>query len=204
MDHRTQWNDRFSSTSDYVFGTTPNLFLTQQAHRLDPGSHILAVADGEGRNGVWLAQQGHDVTGIDISERGQEKATKLAAERGVTLDLRLADVGNWDWPEAEYDAVVAIFIQFADPAMRERIFTGMKRATKPGGLILMQGYRPEQIGYGTGGPPTPDNMYTEELLRSAFADWTIEHLAVHDSEIEEGPGHKGISALIDLVARKPS
>ncbi len=203
MDHRTQWNDRFSPP-DYVFGTAPNAFLTQQAHRLAPGSRILAVADGEGRDGVWLAQQGHDVTGIDISERGQEKAARLAAERGVTLDLRLIDVGNWDWPEAAYDAVVAIFIQFADPAMRERIFTGMKRATRPGGLLLMQGYRPEQIGYGTGGPSAVENLYTEALLRAAFADWTIEHLETHDSEIEEGPGHKGMSALIDLAARKPA
>lgn len=203
MDHRTQWNSRFSA-QDYIFGTAPNRFLTEQAHRIAPASSVLAVADGEGRNGVWLAQQGHAVTGIDISEVGQEKAAKLAAERGVTLDLKLVDVGNWDWPEAAYDAVVAIFIQFADPAMRERIFTGMKRATKPGGLILMQGYRPEQIGYGTGGPSAVENLYTEELLRTAFDGWTTEHLEAHDSAIEEGAGHKGMSALIDIVARKPA
>jgi hypothetical protein len=98
---------------------------------------------------------------------------------------------------------VAIFIQFADPEFRARIFAGMQQATKPGGLILLQGYRPEQIAYGTGGPPIPENLYTETLLREAFAGWTIEHLASHDSVIEEGAGHSGLSALIDLVARKP-
>ena len=98
---------------------------------------------------------------------------------------------------------MAIFIQFADPEFRTRIFAGMQQATKPGGLILLQGYRPEQIAYGTGGPPTPENLYTETLLREAFAGWTIEHLASHDSVIEEGAGHSGLSALIDLVARKP-
>lgn len=203
MDHRTQWNDRFSA-DHYIFGTEPNQFLTEQAHRLAPGASVLAVADGEGRNGVWLTQQGHKVTAIDISEIGQEKAAKLAAERGVTLDLRLVDVANWDWPENAFDAVVAIFIQFADPAMRSRIFEGMKRATKPGGLVLLQGYRPEQLAYATGGPKAIDNLYTEALLRDAFAGWTIEHLASHDSEVDEGPGHSGLSALIDIVARKPA
>lgn len=203
MDHRAHWNERFAA-DHYVFGTQPNHFLTEQAHRLAPGSAVLAVADGEGRNGVWLAQQGHHVTGIDISEAGQDKAAKLAAERGVTLDLKLVDVAQWDWPENAYDAVVAIFIQFADPAMRTTLFDGMKRATRPGGCILLQGYRPEQIGYGTGGPRAVENLYTEDLLRSAFADWEIEWLASHDSPVDEGPGHKGLSALIDLVARKPA
>jgi len=100
--------------------------------------------------------------------------------------------------------VVAIFIQSADAALRARIFAGMQRATKPGGLIVLQGYRPEQIAYGTGGPSLLDNLYTEAMLSEAFAGWQIEHFAAHDSVIEEGAGHKGMSALIDLVVRKPS
>ncbi|NBC37192.1 methyltransferase domain-containing protein [Novosphingobium sp. FSY-8] len=202
MNHASQWNARFAA-EDYVFGTEPNLFLTQQAEQLPTEAKVLCVADGEGRNGVWLAALGHDVTSIDIAEVGLAKARKLAQERGVSLDLQQADLATWDWPEGCFDAVVAIFIQFAASSLRTRIFAGMQRATRPGGLILLQGYRPEQIAYGTGGPGMPDNLYTEDMLREAFADWKIEHLASHDSILEEGRGHSGISALIDLVARKP-
>jgi SAM-dependent methyltransferase len=203
MDHARQWNDRFAG-KDYVFGTAPNLFLTQQTALVPAKAKVLCVADGEGRNGVWLAGQSHRVTSIDIAEAGLAKARKLAEDRKVTLDLQQADLATWDWPENSFDAVVAIFIQFADPALRARIFAGMQRATKPGGLILLQGYRPEQIAYGTGGPSLPDNLYTEAMLREAFAGWLIEHFAAHDSVIEEGAGHKGMSALIDLVVRKPA
>lgn len=202
MDHRAQWNERFA-TDDYVFGKAPNAFLTAQAHRLPAQARVLAVADGEGRNGVWLARQGHRVTGVDIAEEGQAKAARLAAEYGVEIDLVLADLATWDWPEAAFDAAVAIFIQFADPALREQIFAGMRKAVRPGGLILLQGYRPEQIAYGTGGPRVAENLYTETMLREAFAGWEILHLAGHDSTIEEGAGHKGMSALIDLVVRRP-
>lgn len=203
MDHAAHWNSRFAAT-DYVFGTEPNLFLTRQAPRLPPASRVLCVADGEGRNGVWLAGQGHHVTAIDIAEEGLVKTRRLARKNGVSLDLRRADLAAWDWPEAGFDAVVAIFIQFADPPFRARLFAGMQKATRPGGLILLQGYRPEQLAYGTGGPRDAANLYTEAMLREAFAGWQIEHLAVHDSVIEEGAGHKGMSALIDMVARKPA
>jgi cyclopropane fatty-acyl-phospholipid synthase-like methyltransferase len=202
VDHRQQWNSHFS-TEDYVFGTRPNAFLEREATRLAPGSSVLAVADGEGRNGVWLAEQGHRVLAVDISEIGQAKAAKLAAERGVSIDLRIADLTMWDWPTAEFDAVVAIFIQFAGPELRDTLFKRMQDAVRPGGRILLEGYRPEQISYGTGGPPHRENMYDEALLRVAFSGWDIEHLAAYDAEIEEGTGHKGLSALIDLVARKP-
>ena len=201
MNHREQWNTRFA-TEDYVFGQAPNRFLTEQAHRLPPKAQILVPADGEGRNGVWLAEQGHRVMSIDISENGQAKAKKLAEQRGAVMDFRIADLAEWDWPEAAFDAIVAIFIQFADPALRSRIFAGMRRALKPGGLLLLEGYRPEQLAYNTGGPRVLENLYTEAMLRQAFADWQIEHLHAHDSAISEGAGHSGMSALIDLVARR--
>lgn len=196
------WNDRFSSP-DYVFGTEPNAFLAQHAHRLPQAARILAIADGEGRNGVWLAEKGHAVTSIDISAQGQAKAAQLAAQRGVVLDLRIADLATWDWPADSYDAVVAIFIQFADPILRDQIFANMRRATRPGGRILLQGYRPEQLDYATGGPPSAENMYTAPMLQDAFDDWIIEHLQEHDDMLNEGAGHSGMSALVDLVARKP-
>ena len=202
MSQADRWNDRFAS-SDYVFGTNPATFLVEQAHRLPPKASILAVADGEGRNGVWLAAQGHAVTSIDISIQGQAKAARLAEMRDVELDLLIADLADWSWPVERYDAVVAIFIQFAEPELCDAIFANMRRATLPGGRLLLQGYRPEQLDYGTGGPPCSENMYTAALLGTAFGDWTIEHLVEHDSVIDEGAGHNGMSALVDMVARKP-
>lgn len=196
------WEQRFSAT-DYVFGTEPNAFLAAQAPRLRGGQSALAVADGEGRNGVWLARQGLDVTSIDFSPSALAKAQALAAQHGVRLRTAQADLDNWEWPEAAFDVVVAIFIQFADAPRRERIFAGIKRALKPGGLLLMQGYRPKQLEYRTGGPPSPENLYTRELLERAFADFAILELKEHDSVIAEGAGHRGLSALIDLVAEKP-
>jgi len=163
----------------------------------------LAVADGEGRNGVWLAEQGAQVHAIDFSPLALEKARKLAGSRGVTLEFEQADVLNWSWPEATYDLVAAIFIQFAPPPERDRIIAGIRRCLKPGGVLILQGYTPKQIEFATGGPPSATNMYTAELLREWFADWKIQHLREHESVISEGSHHHGMSALIDLVAQKP-
>ncbi len=196
------WDERYA-TDDYLFGTEPAAFLTANAELLQPGLRALAVADGEGRNSVFLAQRGLDVTAIDASEVGVAKARALAADAGVTIDHRVADVLAWEWEPDTYDVVAAIFIQFVGPAERAIVFEGMKRTVRPGGRLLLHGYRPEQIANGTGGPPIPDNMYTEDLLRDAFGDFHIERLASYDAVIEEGTGHVGQSALIDLVATKP-
>lgn len=196
------WNARYS-TDAYIFGTAPNAFLASQAGLIRPGMHALALADGEGRNGVWLAAQGARVHAVDVSPVALEKARKLATERGVTLDFEQADMLDWHWPDAAYDLIAAIFIQFAPPPERDRIFAGMRRALKPGGLLILQGYTPKQIAFATGGPSNPENMYTAEMLRDAFGDWDILHLNEHESMISEGSHHHGMSALIDLVARKP-
>ena len=116
----------------------------------------------------------------------------------------LADIREWNWDAAQYDMVVVIFIQFLAPAERARVFEGIARAVAPGGYLAMQGYRPSQVEYGTGGPPIRENMYTEALLREAFGHFEILHLVEHDDELNEGPRHSGLSALIDLVARKPA
>lgn len=179
------------------------MFLVRHARLLRPGMTVLAVADGEGRNGVWMAASGLAVTAVDSSAVAIEKSKRLAAERGVSLEHIVADLAEWDWPASAYDAVVGIFIQFADPALRTLMFERMQAALKPGGLLLLQGYRPEQIEYGTGGPGDPSHLYTRSLLEEAFRGLTIVELTEHDSEIHEGKGHAGKSALIDLVARKP-
>jgi cyclopropane fatty-acyl-phospholipid synthase-like methyltransferase len=201
MSELERWEGRFSAPG-YWFGTAPNAFLVGQTHRLRPGQKALAIADGEGRNGVWLAQQGLDVVSLDFSPSAGEKARALAAERGVRLRVEQADVTTWNWPTAEFDVIAAIFVQFVGPAARTRMFDGMKRALKPGGLILMQGYRPEQLKYRTGGPPQVENLYTRAILEKAFADFAMLEIREHDSTIHEGTGHNGMSALIDLVAQK--
>ena len=186
----------------YVFGTAPNAFLAAQRERLTPGQRALAVADGEGRNGVWLAEQGLNVLSVEYSVPAVEKAKKLAQERGVKLEFEVADVLNWNWPQQAYDVVAAIFVQFATPDERSRLFEHIKAALKPGGLLILQGYTPKQIEYKTGGPSAVENMYTEALLRASFADMEIVHLAEHEEFIAEGTKHYGMSALIDMVAKK--
>ena len=196
------WNERYA-VDDYIFGTAPNLFLESQKALIRPGMRALAIADGEGRNGVWLAAQGVSVHAIDVSPVALAKARKLAQQRSVTVNFEQADVLNWDWPEAAYDLVAAIFIQFAPPPERERIIAGIRRCLKPGGVLILQGYTPKQIEYGTGGPPHAANMYTAALLREWFGDWDIQHLVEHEDFISEGTHHHGQSALVDLVAKKP-
>jgi SAM-dependent methyltransferase len=196
------WDGRYAEES-YLFGTAPNAFLQREGWRLQPGWRALAVADGEGRNGVWLAEQGLQVTSIDISPRGTQKARALADARGVAPDIRTVDLTEFDMDEAAYDAVIAIFIQFAPPGTREQLFARMIRALRPGGLLFLQGYRPEQVDYGTGGPPHREHMYTMDLLEAQFAQLEWLHSASYDAPMHEGRGHDGMSALIELVARKP-
>lgn len=203
-DHEAFWTARYRGVGDeYLFGTAPNRFLEQEAARFRSGMKVLSVADGEGRNSVWLAEQGCQVTATEISAVALEKAGKLARSRHVAVDFIQADIFDWVWPIDAFDAVVGIFIQFANPAERVRQFAGLKQAVKPGGFLLLQGYTPKQLEYRTGGPSAVENLYTAELIESAFADWEICHLREHEDEIDEGSAHRGRSALIDLIARKP-
>ena len=196
------WNERYSG-EDFFFGTEPNAFLVSHKALLRPGMRCLAVADGEGRNGVWLAEQGLEVLSVDSSHVAQAKAKKLAHERGVAMLFEHVDLLQWDWGENDFDVVVAIFIQFVTSPEREQMFSAIKRCLKPGGLLLLQGYTPRQLEFRTGGPSQAENLYTETMLARAFSDIDILQLHEHDSVIREGAGHNGMSALIDLVARKP-
>ncbi|MEY8879500.1 MAG: class I SAM-dependent methyltransferase [Leptothrix sp. (in: b-proteobacteria)] len=196
------WDARFRADG-YLFGTEPNAWLRAKASIWSAGQRVLCVADGEGRNSVWLARQGLVVEAFDVSEVGVAKARQLAIGAGVTVDHQVADCDQYAWPEAAFDGIAAIFIQFADPTQRARLFAAMVRSLKPGGTLLLHGYTPKQLDYRTGGPPLLSHLYTEALLREAFADLTIEHLAAYEAEIDEGSGHRGRSALIGLVARRP-
>ncbi len=195
------WEARYSEPG-YLFGTEPNAFLKSKAHLLKPGQKALCVADGDGRNGVFLAGLGLDVLAVDISPSAQAKARAMAAERGIKLQIEQADLETWNWPVEAFDVVVTIFIQFSDPAARKTIFAGMKRALKPGGLLLLEGYRPEQLNYKTGGPSQVDRLYTRALLEESFADFSSLEIEEHDSVRHEGSRHSGMAALIDLVGQK--
>jgi cyclopropane fatty-acyl-phospholipid synthase-like methyltransferase len=197
------WNQRFSQPG-YLFGTEPNIFLASQVQLLKPGMRALSLADGEGRNSIWLAQQGLQVDAVEIAGVAVDKARRLAQERGVTkVDFHRASLLDWDMGRERYDLVAAIFIQFLSPDQRPGVFRRIVEALKPGGHLVMQGYTPKQVEYKTGGPPLAENMYTEELLRESFAELEIVHLHAYEAHLAEGTAHLGWSALIDLVGRKP-
>jgi cyclopropane fatty-acyl-phospholipid synthase-like methyltransferase len=202
LDHQ-HWETRFAG-EDYFYGTAPNAFLKTCRPLLPPSGRTLAIADGEGRNGVFLAECGLEVTSLDFSATAQVKAQALAAARGVRLDTVNADLLAWDWPEAAYDVVVAIFFQFLMPVERDLVFDRLRRALKPGGLLLLEGYRSEQIHLTSGGPRVLENLYTRELLATAFADFSSLTITETDSDLAEGLTHRGLAALIDLVGRRPS
>lgn len=196
------WNDHYSAPG-YLFGTDPARFLKREAGRLIAGQTALCVADGEGRNSVFLAEKGLKVTAMDASDVAVNKARALADIKGVRVDFHVADIATWAWDAQQYNVVVGIFFQFAGPALRDAIFAGMVRALAPGGLLLLHGYTPAQLAHNTGGPRVLENLYTADLLADRFKDLDLLHLTEYEADLAEGSRHVGPSALIDLVAQKP-
>lgn len=196
------WNERFD-TGEFIFGKEPNEYLVQQASQyLKPNSSVLCIADGEGRNGVWLAKQGMHVTGFDVSDIALAKANQFARENHVNIQYSLCDTDGFDWRENAYDAVIGIFIQFADPEMRARIFKQVHQALKPGGIFILQGYTPKQLEYKTGGPSLLEHLYTEEMIRELSQEFEILDLECYEKMLTEGARHTGMSALLGMVAKK--
>lgn len=194
------WEQRFAAT-EYIFGTEPNRYLASRQRDLKPG-RALVIADGEGRNGVWLARQGLQVDSFDFVQGAVDKALKLADVNQVSLNATCSDWQGYDWGQARYDNMVAVFIQFAGPAERPELFRRMDEALKPGGLLLIQGYSPQQLEFNTGGPGKLENLYTEELLREAFPHYQILDSRTYTEAIEEGTAHSGQSGLIGFAAIK--
>jgi len=202
MSEYERWESRFA-VPDYAFGKEPNYFLASCKPLLPRSGRVLTVADGEGRNGVWLAQQGLEVLSIDFSPSAQRKARALAAERGVNVVFQQVDVHSFAYPEAAFEVVVEIFTQFSTPAERALKWAGMRRALKSGGLLILQGYTPQQLDYGTGGPKQVENLYTRAMLEDAFGDFRDLVITEEEREMHEGSSHGGMSAVINLTGRKP-
>lgn len=194
------WDQRYAGSLS-LFGEEPNAFLVRHRHRFGGGQAALVVADGSGRHGAWLAGQGLLVDAFDVSAEGDRQARELDRRRGVFVRRRVC--GWEDWPRWEgYDHVVAIFIQFAAPEERRRLFARMRSALAPGGTLLLLGYAEAQLGLRTGGPPDLEKLYSKEDLAAEFAGLTIEELTEYRDELAEGTAHRGPSALIGLVARR--
>jgi SAM-dependent methyltransferase len=196
-----RWEARFS-VPDYVFGKEPNYFLQSCAPLLPATGKVLAIADGEGRNGVWLAERGLDVLSIEYSDSAREKAKALAKERNVDVVFERADVHEWRYPEAAFDVVVDIFTQFSTPAQRATKWRGVRRTLRPGGLLILQGYTPKQLQYGTGGPKVVEQLYTRAMLEAAFGDLRNLTIVEEEREMHEGAAHAGMSAVINLTGWK--
>jgi SAM-dependent methyltransferase len=198
------WDDRYSE-SGYAFGTAPNQFLTAQHQHLKPGMKTLVIGDGEGRNGVWLASQGLDVLSVDLSPIGLEKTQALAAQHQVSLQTECADLTTWNWAKATYDLVVSIYVHFA-PEARQPVHRSMLDSLKPGGLIILEGFNPDQIqyqrDYNSGGPNNPAMLYDPEMLRQDFVEGEILELTETITELHEGQYHDGKASVVRLVLKK--
>lgn len=198
----TIWDGRFDRP-EYVYGKEPNDYLRKMAPQLPPPpARVLSLAEGEGRNGVFLAGLGYVVTGVDSSEVGLEKARRLAASRGVPLETVHADLSDYRIEPDAWDAVVSIFCHLP-PSLRAQVHRQVVEGLKPGGMVLLEGYIPKQLELKTGGPPTVELMYSADILRADFAGLELLHLVELERDVVEGLFHTGRAAVVQLLARKP-
>jgi SAM-dependent methyltransferase len=195
----TFWDERFSS-KDYAYGEEPHEFLVAQKKYFPKSANCLCLADGEGRNGVWLAEQGLGVVSVDFSDVGLCKAQSLALRRGVKLKTLKADLLAWDWPIEEFDMAVAVFIHFA-PRDRIWVHSQMRRALRPGGLAIVVAFTPEQLKFRTGGPPQQELLYTSDMLRRDFDGMELLYLEEVTKALYEGQYHQGTASLVRMIAR---
>ena len=195
-----RWNARFS-TPGYLFGEEPNKYLKENWELLSKG-RVLCIADGDGRNSVWLAEQGFDVTAFDFSPVAVQKARELAKKRSVEIDFVCADWRQFEWKSSYFDSVVGIFFQFIGPTERLELFKLIKQSVKVGGSILIQGYGLEQLKYKTGGPDKLDHLYDEDFLKDQFRGYKFLNLKTYTAFLNKGCAHAGLSALIGLTVQK--
>ena len=196
------WDQRYGEEG-FAYGVEPNDFLREQVGAFAPGAAVLCLAEGEGRNAVYLAERGCEVTAVDLSPVGLAKAEKFAAERGASITTVAADLSAYDLGEARWDGVVSVWAH-VPPAVRGPLHRRVVRALKPGGVLLLEAYTPKQLEHGTGGPPKAELMMTLAGLREELAGLEIELGREVEREIHEGRYHDGMSATVQLLARKPA
>jgi SAM-dependent methyltransferase len=195
------WNERYSSPG-YAYGTEPNDFLAAVATRIPPG-RVLSIADGEGRNGVFLATLGYDVTSVDASSVGLAKAQGLAAERGVRIATVVADLADYVISPGSWQGIVSIFCHLP-PALRRRVHEQVVRGLAPDGVYVLEAYSVQQLRHGTGGPTSTELLPTLEALRAELAGLDLLHAVEIERDIHEGALHHGPSAVVQVLARKPA
>lgn len=197
---KTFWNERFGEPG-FMYGDQPNDFLKATSSSLKPGGRILCLAEGEGRNAVYLATQGFDVTCVDFSESGLKKTQKLSESHGVTVCTVCADLGQYQIEHEAWDGIVMIFGHFNE-GLRASLYQRMSAGLKPGGTLLMEVYTKDQLSYGTGGPKSIEYLYDKQELEAAFSEFSSVSIQEIIREINEGEYHKGVSATVQLIAIK--
>lgn len=193
------WDQRYSA-SEYAYGKAPNDFLAARFAGI-PRGRVLSLAEGEGRNAVFLAQQGYAVTAVDASVVGLRKAEALARELGVDIDLVHADLAGFDLGQEAWDGIVSIYVPLPS-AIRKELHARIPAALRTGGAFLLEAFTPNQLGKGTGGGSDPDTMQTGDSLRAELGGLHFEHLVELDREVIEGAYHTGHSAVVQALARK--
>lgn len=196
-----QWHIRFQ-TENYVYGTKPNVFLAEFQKKIKISGDALAIAEGEGRNAVYLAEEGMNVTAWDFAKSGLAKTNKLAKERQVTVSTELVDLNEVKWSEAQWDEIVCIFGHFPTN-LRKKTLQGVKEAVKPGGYFLTEVYSHYQLPYKSGGPQNIDFLYKPEEFLTIFAEWRIVHFFMGEVVRHEGELHNGLSHVIQFIGQKP-
>jgi cyclopropane fatty-acyl-phospholipid synthase-like methyltransferase len=190
----TFWDERFGG-AEYFYGTAPNVWLAAQASRLKPRSRILSLGEGEGRNGVWLATQGHRLEAVDGSSEGMAKAQRLAASRGVTIRTTVADLTTFEPERAAYDAVVMVFVHLAPP-LRQLVLSRAQAALRPGGLLIVEFFTPRQLAFTSGGPKEVEALFEPASLRQDLPGISWEVLREEEIDLDEGPHHRGRAAVV--------
>lgn len=186
------WDENYS-VDGYKYGTAPNEFLVEQSISFPQGAKILLPGDGEGRNGVWLAEQGYQVTTIDSSIVGIQKALDLATTKGVSIQTHLADLSEWSTDEEIADVVVLTYLHLP-PELRSQVHQKLAKALKPNGQIILEAFHPNQLQYQSGGPKSLEMLYSLENIRSDFKRLMKETFASECLiKLNEGPGHQGLA-----------
>lgn len=195
------WHERFQ-TKEYVYGTDPNEFIKNMQNRLRLSGRALAIAEGEGRNAVYLAEQGMDVTAWDMARSGLDKTERLAEERRVAVLTEQVDLAHAEWAEEAWDLIICVFGHYPKD-VQHKTFDGIRHALKPGGHFLMEVYSVDQPAYGTGGPKQESFLYRPEEVLEAFQEFKITHFFTGEVERHEGKLHNGLSHVIQLACQKP-